>query len=128
MHAGEPRGLNGSHNIIEADSSNTRDDLYVTGDNTRLNLTQFIEWYQMADQDGNNGTFSMDLMAKRAKIRFEESIATNPNFYYGPFTGAIARNAGYIFPGRFFRNYSAENPEGVLSMSLLEIQSIRSMS
>jgi hypothetical protein len=30
-------------------------------------------------------------------------------------TGLIARNAGYIFPGRLFRNHSAENPEGTLS-------------
>lgn len=57
----------------------------------------------------------MDLMAEFAKKRYEESIATNPNFYYGPFTGAIARNAGYVFAGRLFRNHSIENPEGVLS-------------
>lgn len=74
-------------------------------------MDKFMEWYNMAE----NGTFSMDLMAKRAKIRMDQSKQTNPNFYYGPVTGLIARNAGYIFPGRFFRNHSRENPEGVLS-------------
>lgn len=108
---GTPQGLVGSHNFIESDSSNTRDDLYVTGDNYRLNMTKFMEWYNMSE----DGTFSMDLMAKRAAIRFQESKLENPNFYYGPITGLIARNAGYIFPGRFFRNYSVEHPEGVLS-------------
>ncbi|KAJ5675773.1 hypothetical protein N7462_008670 [Penicillium macrosclerotiorum] len=110
---GEPQGLIGSHNFIEADSSNTRDDLYVTGNNYALNMDKFISWYNMS----TDGTFDMDLMAMRAKIRFEETIQTNPNFYYGPVTGLIARNAGYIFPARLFRNHSHENPEGVLTKS-----------
>lgn len=72
-----------------------------------------MSWYNMS----TDGTFDMDLMAKRAKLRFEETIQTNPNFYYGPVTGLIARNAGYIFPARLFRNHSRENPEGILSKS-----------
>ncbi|GFF62436.1 aromatic peroxygenase [Aspergillus lentulus] len=112
---GEPQGLIGSHNFIEADSSNTRDDLYVTGNNYALNMDKFMEWYNMS----TDGTFGMDLMAERAKIRFEQSIQTNPEFYYGPVTGLIARNAGYIFPGRVFRNHSRENPEGVLTKEIV---------
>ncbi|KAJ6141516.1 hypothetical protein N7470_009906 [Penicillium chermesinum] len=108
---GTPQGLIGSHNFIESDSSNTRDDLYVTGNNHALNMDKFMEWYNMASGD----TFDMDLMAERAKNRFEETIKTNPNFYYGPVTGLLARNAGYIFPGRLFRNHSQENPEGTLT-------------
>ncbi|GFG07863.1 aromatic peroxygenase [Aspergillus udagawae] len=112
---GEPQGLIGSHNFIEADSSNTRDDLYVTGNNYALNMDKFMEWYNMS----TDGTFSMDLMAERAKIRFEQSVQTNPEFYYGPVTGLISRNAGYIFPGRLFRNHSRENPEGVLTKEIV---------
>jgi hypothetical protein len=108
---GEPRGLIGSHNIIEADSSNTRDDLYVTGNNYALDLTLFSAWYATAQ----DGVFSVASMADRAKLRFDQSIQTNPDFYYGPFTGAVARNAGYIFAQRFFSNYSADSPDGVLS-------------
>lgn len=74
-------------------------------------MGKFMSWYNMAIND----TFDMDLMAKRAAIRFDESVQTNPNFYYGPVTGLIARNAGYIFSARMFRNHSQENPEGVLS-------------
>ncbi|CAG8374246.1 unnamed protein product [Penicillium salamii] len=110
---GEPQGLIGSHNFIESDSSNTRDDLYVTGNSHTLNMDKFMTWYNMS----TDGTFDMDLMAKRAKIRFDESIQTNPDFYYGPVTGLIARNAGYLFSGRLFRNHSIENPEGVLTKS-----------
>lgn len=112
---GEPQGLIGSHNFIEADSSNTRDDLYMTDNSHTLNMDKFMAWYNMS----TDGTFDMDLMAKRAKIRFDESVATNPDFYYGPVTGLIARNAGYMFSGRLFRNHSRENPEGVLSKSKL---------
>ncbi|RAO64887.1 uncharacterized protein BHQ10_000899 [Talaromyces amestolkiae] len=113
---GVPRGLNGSHNFIESDSSPFRDDLYVTGDAWTLNLTKFRDFSDMS----TDGTFSMDLIAEFAKNRYEESITTNPNFYYGPFTGAIARNAGYIFAGRLFRNHSVENPEGVLTKDVLK--------
>ncbi|PLB40790.1 peroxidase family protein [Aspergillus candidus] len=108
---GEPRGLIGSHNFIESDSSNTRDDLYVTGNSWTLNMDKFMSWYNMS----TDGTFPMDLMSDRAANRFEETKMTNPNFYYGPVTGLIARNAGYIFPARLFRNHSREEPEGVLT-------------
>ncbi|KAJ5769096.1 hypothetical protein N7520_003655 [Penicillium odoratum] len=110
---GTPLGLDGSHNFIEADSSNTRDDLYVTGNSHTLKMDKFMAWYNMS----TDGTFDMDLMAKRAKNRFDESVQTNPNFYYGPVTGLIARNAGYLFSARMFRNHSIENPEGVLTKS-----------
>ncbi|RHZ61787.1 peroxidase family protein [Aspergillus thermomutatus] len=112
---GEPEGLIGSHNFIESDSSNTRDDLYVTGNNYALNMDKFMEWYNMS----TDGTFSLDLMAERAKIRLDQTIQTNPDFYYGPVTGLIARNAGYIFAGRLFRNHSHENPEGVLTKEIV---------
>lgn len=79
-------------------------------------MTLFQDWMNMADA---NGVFTMQTMATRAMNRFQESIATNPNFYYGPFTGTIARNAGYIFGQRFFANYSSENPDGLLSKLLL---------
>ncbi|KAF7162398.1 hypothetical protein CNMCM6106_009372 [Aspergillus hiratsukae] len=112
---GDPQGLIGSHNFIESDSSLTRDDLYVTGNNYALNMDKFMEWYNMS----TDGTFSMDLMAERAKIRMDQSIQTNPNFYYGPVTGVIDRNAGYLFAGRLFRNHSTEVPEGVLTKEIV---------
>lgn len=42
---GTPRGLDGAHNWIESDSSNTRDDLYVTGDAATMNMTLFLGAY-----------------------------------------------------------------------------------
>jgi hypothetical protein len=64
----------------------------MTGDASTLDPNKFLEWYNMStDAIGN---YDMDLMASRANIRFQQSKAENPYFYYGPFTGMIARNAG----------------------------------
>lgn len=105
---GTPRGLDGSHNWIEGDSSNTRDDLYVTGDASTMNMTLFMQIYDNVQGDA----ITMDDIAKRAADRFEDSISINPYFYYGPYTGMVARNAGYIFTGRLLSNHSAEYPRG----------------
>lgn len=109
---GTPRGLNGSHNIIEGDSSNTRQDLYQTGDASTMDLSQFKALHDMFPEEE---VPAFDIFAERASIRFKETVSTDPNFYYGPFTGFIARNAGYLFPNRLFANYSADRPEGVMS-------------
>ncbi|KAK7413963.1 hypothetical protein QQX98_007146 [Neonectria punicea] len=114
---GTPRGLNGSHNIIEGDSSNTRADLYVTGDASTMVMEQFQSLYDMSTGEGD---YDFDLFAERAAIRFHETVATNPNFYYGPFTGMVARNAGYFFAARMFANHSAENPKGILNKETLK--------
>lgn len=113
--AGTPRGLDGSHNWIEGDASSTRDDLYVTGDASTMNMTLFKMMYNSVEGD----IISLDDIAKRAAERFDEAVAINPNFYYGPYTGLVARNAAYIFSGRLLSNHSHENPIGVkLSKSI----------
>jgi hypothetical protein len=104
---GTPRGLDGSHNFIEADSSNTRDDLYITGDASTMNMTLFMDVYNSID-----GALSMEDIGDRAAQRLQESIATNPLFYYGPYTGLLVRNAGYAFTGRLLSNHSEEHPFG----------------
>lgn len=113
---GKPRGLVGSNNIIEADSSNTRNDFSVTGDASTLDMELFRGFIDMLPE-GGGGNFDIDVMARRAEIRFHESVATNPQFYYGPVTGALLRNAALAFATRFFSNHSVENPGGLLSKS-----------
>jgi len=114
---GTPRGLVGSHNFIESDSSNTREDLYLTGDAHHLNMSMFNEFYSMSNS--TEGDYSFDIMGLRASKRWFESVTQNPNFYYGPLSGLIARNAGFAFP-RLFRNHSTENPEGTLTKDILK--------
>jgi len=105
---GTPRGLDGAHNWIESDSSNTRDDLYVTGDASTMNMTLFLEAYNSSD----DFVLTMDDIGARAAKRFQDSISINPNFYYGPYTGMIARNSGYAFTGRILSNHTEEYPLG----------------
>lgn len=109
---GTPRGLNGSHNIIESDGSGTRSDLYVTGDASTMDLEKFRALY---DEFSGPEIDTFDIFKKSAARRFNESLMTNPNFYYGPWTGFIARNAGFLFSSRLFSNYSTENAQGVMS-------------
>lgn len=76
---GTPAGLNGSHNLIEADSSNTRTDLYLGGDASTMDLAQFKKMYDMfADEDVS----AFDVFTQRAADRFHDSVMTNPDYYY----------------------------------------------
>ncbi|KAJ4352941.1 hypothetical protein N0V95_003794 [Ascochyta clinopodiicola] len=114
---GDPRGLQGSHNWIESDSSLTRDDLYVTGDAWSMNMTLFRDIHDRADE---NGILSMDLLSEQAARRWNYSVSNNPNFYYGPVTGMVSRNAGYMFLGRLLSNHTQENPDGILTQGIFK--------
>ncbi|KAM3088548.1 hypothetical protein ACMFMG_000184 [Clarireedia jacksonii] len=112
---GTPRGLSGAHNWIEADSSNTRDDLYVTGDASTMNMTLFLQIANGSDSE----VITMQDIGKRAAERLAYSKTTNPYLYYGPYTGMIARNAGYAFSGRLLSNHTTEHPDGYLTQGVL---------
>jgi len=73
-----------------------------------MNMTLFLEAYNSSE----DYVLTMDDIGARAAKRFEESIAINPNFYYGPYTGMIARNSGYAFTGRILSNHTMEYPFG----------------
>lgn len=109
---GTPQGIKHSHNFLEADASPTRDDLYSTGDAWTMNMTRFQQLYDTVPAEES---FSFDVLSKWSAQRWHESVETNPDFYYGPFTGMIARNAGYFFVGRLFANHTEEQDEGILS-------------
>lgn len=114
---GDPRGLRGAHNWLESDSSLTRNDLYLTNDSWTMNVTLFRDFHDRAD---TSGVLSMDLLAEQAARRWETSVANNPNFYYGPVTGMIARNAGYFFLGRLLANHTSDHPEGILTQDIFK--------
>lgn len=88
-----------------------------------MNMSLFMEVHDLFE---NKDALTMVDLGKRAAERFDVSIATNPNFYYGPYTGFIARNAGYLFAGRLLSNHSAEHPRGGhLSMFIFPVSTIR---
>lgn len=76
-------GLNG-HNKFEGDTSLTRNDYYsANGDNFRFNGTLFAAMKAKADAV-SGGKFDRAALAAYRSDRYEESKATNPNFYFGP--------------------------------------------
>lgn len=89
----------------------------MTGDAWSMNLTLFRDIYERADE---SGAISMDLLAEQAARRWNYSVAHNPNFYYGPVTGMVSRNAGYFFLGRLLSNHTQENPDGILTQEVFK--------
>lgn len=82
-----------------------------------MNMTLFRDIYDRADE---TGVISMDLLAEQSARRWDYSVSHNPNFYYGPVTGMVSRNAGYMFLGRLLSNHTEENPDGVLSREVFK--------
>lgn len=114
---GTPRGLEGSHNFIETDGSLTRDDLYVTGDAWNMNMTKFIQVYNWG---GVEAPLTFDDVGDISAMRWEEAVATNPWFWYGPLTGYLPRTGGYALTARTMSNYSDGGSEGVIGGSLCQ--------
>ncbi|RDW74941.1 cloroperoxidase [Coleophoma cylindrospora] len=114
---GTPQGISGSHNKYESDASPTRPDLYQYGNDYKLILDQFNDLY--SQPLGPNGYDLTTLTPFRAK-RFQQSIANNPYFFNGPFSGVAVQPAAYTFIYRFMSNKSAEYPEGYLNGDVLK--------
>lgn len=110
---GEPQGIGRSHNLIESDASLTRDDLYLTGDASTMNMTKFLRLFDRANPETN--VISIDEVVQHSVEGLQDCIANNPYCWYGPYTGMIARNAGVAFTVRLLANHSVENPGGILS-------------
>ncbi|KAK5112245.1 hypothetical protein LTR62_004406 [Meristemomyces frigidus] len=70
--------------------------------------------------EGEDSVASFDSMGEFAAARFQQSISSNPHFFYGPFTGLVGRNAGYAFISRFFANHSSVTPLGQLNHNILQ--------
>jgi hypothetical protein len=115
---GTPQGLAHSHNFIEADASVTRDDLYVTGDASTMNMDKFMKLYNRPGDDTD--VISEDDVLQHGVDAMQECIETNPYCWYGPYTGLIARNAGLAFTLRITANHSAEHPTGILTKEVFK--------
>lgn len=112
-------GLTGSHNKYETDSSPMRGDLYEYGNNYKLQLSQFQEFYDY-HRGEDNPNYTFDDLAKFRKARFTESVQNNPYFFYGPFTGIEVSQAAFTFISAFMSNHSAAYPNGFLSRDTLK--------
>lgn len=116
---GEGKGLTGSHNRYETDSSPMRGDLYEYGNNYELQLSQFQQFYDLhkGEEDPN---YTIDDLISFRTTRFTQSIENNANFFYGPFSGIEVSQAAFTFISAFMSNHSEEYPNGFLSRDTLK--------
>ncbi|KAL8948243.1 MAG: hypothetical protein Q9222_005554 [Ikaeria aurantiellina] len=108
-----PSGLTGSHNNYEADTSSTRGDLYLTGNNDLLQIGLFQQYYD-ALLDNTPAPKQYSALFPFRQSRFNTSIETNPYFFFPQFAGVLVAPAGYAFPPAMMANHSARYPEGYL--------------
>lgn len=89
---GSEPGLDG-HNKFEADTSLTRNDYFTgDGDNFSFNGTLF----GMMDNTCNSN-FDLNGLALYRKQRYDQSVAENPNFYFGPLSLLLFGAASFLY-------------------------------
>ena len=89
---GSEPGLDG-HNKFEADTSLTRNDYFLAdGDNFSFNGTLFG---MMTETTGGN--YDLDNLAEYRYQRYQQSVAENPNFYFGPFSLLLYGAASFLY-------------------------------
>jgi len=85
---GQPQGLSGSHNKFEGDSSPTRGDLYLTGNNFDLDLDRFQALYDLGKEKDN---YDLQLLTDQRYAQRQASIHENPYFFNAPFSGIVGQ-------------------------------------
>lgn len=89
---GSEPGLDG-HNKFEADTSLTRDDFFLgDGDNYSFNGTLFGEMNKVC-----NSNFDLKGLGAYRKIRYQQSLATNANFEFGPLSLLLFGAASFLY-------------------------------
>ena len=83
---GQPQGLSGSHNKFEGDSSPTRGDLYLTGNNFDLDMERFQALYDLGKEKDD---YDLQLLSDQRYAQRQASIHENPYFFNAPFSGIV---------------------------------------
>ncbi|KAI5783159.1 hypothetical protein DFH27DRAFT_276120 [Peziza echinospora] len=114
---GKPQGISGSHNRYETDASAFKGDSYLfNGDHISTRLDYFATFLNTTTTGEYN---DIPLWRALRRVRTDHSIANNPYFYLGPFSGLIATEAGIFFPPIMFSNHSEAAPGGTLTKEVL---------
>lgn len=105
----------------EADVSPTRGDLYLFGDDYKVQINQFTDFYsQQASLPDDQQNFDIGQQTSFRVKQFKRSIENNPYFFNNFFSGLLVQPAAFTFQYRFMANHSAEYPAGRLSGSNLK--------
>ncbi|KNG52294.1 glycerol-3-phosphate mitochondrial precursor [Stemphylium lycopersici] len=93
---GRQPGLNG-HNKFESDSSLTRNDFFLAnGDDYSFNGTLFAQMKSVADEV-SGGKFDINALARYRSMRYDDSVAQNPNFFFGPLSVLLYGAASFLY-------------------------------
>lgn len=113
-------GLSGSHNKFESDASVTRGDYYLyNGDVSDLELPKFKALYELQSTSAVPN-YDLATLIQHRKYTFENSLNTNPYFFYAPFASIGVANAAHTFIPALMSNHSAEYPNGLLDKETLK--------
>ncbi|MCJ1312986.1 hypothetical protein MMC25_006662 [Agyrium rufum] len=106
---GSEEGLDG-HNKFEADTSLTRNDYYLAnGDDHTFNGTLFGYMDQTC-----SGLFNRDNLALYRYQRYEQSLAENGNFYFGPKSVLLYGAATFLY-----ELFPSHGPEGTPDLATI---------
>ncbi|KAI8933979.1 hypothetical protein NX059_008752 [Plenodomus lindquistii] len=111
---GQQPGLN-THNKFEADSSLTRNDYFLAdGDNYSFNGSLFQSMKEVADRV-SGGNFDLNALGAYRGQRYDESLQTNGNFFFGPLSLLLYGAASFLY--ELFPSYG---PEGVPDLATMK--------
>ncbi|KAG8705497.1 hypothetical protein FRC09_002921 [Ceratobasidium sp. 395] len=115
-----PKGLSGSHNKYEGDSSPGRGDAYLhNGDSSSLQIDNFKALYNL-QPEGPSSNYNLDVLIQHRKQTLDFSIQNNPHFFYPQFAGLLVSQAAHTFIPAFMSNHSAQALDGVLTSDVLK--------
>ncbi|KAI5803968.1 hypothetical protein DFH27DRAFT_388292 [Peziza echinospora] len=117
---GTGKGLSGSHNMYESDASLVAGDSYLhNGDSDTFQEYRFKQLMSLQEGIAFPNYCNLDLMANHRNWTINHSIANNPHFFFGPFSGLLVSTAGHTFVPAFMCNFTKEYPRGILNEEML---------
>ena len=64
--------------------------------------------------------YDLEVLIQHRQYTFDQSLSTNPYFYFAPFAGVAVSNAAHTFIPALMSNHSAEYPNGILDQETLK--------
>ena len=71
-------------------------DLVYNGDVSTLRVPKFQNLYDL-QKDAAVPNYDLDVIIQHRKYTFDNSLDTNPYFFYAPFSGIAVANAAHTF-------------------------------
>ncbi len=93
--------------------------LVYNGDVSSLRVEKFQALYNL-QKDAAVPNYNLDVLIQHRKYTFDQSVSTNPYFFFAPFAGLAVANAAHTFIPALMSNHSAEYPNGILDKETLK--------